>query len=91
VNKGDIARIVAYNEGITIEKSNRIVSLVFKAISEKIADDNVVIVGFGTFSKSERKRRTGRNPKNGEPIEIPAKTVPVFRPGKELKEKVKAE
>jgi DNA-binding protein HU-beta len=49
----------------------------------------VKLVGFGTFSVSNRKARMGRNPQTGEEIQIPARKVPVFRPGKELKEAVK--
>jgi DNA-binding protein HU-beta len=50
--------------------------------------DGVKLVGFGTFSTSKRKARTGRNPQTGEAIKIPARTVPVFRPGAELKQKI---
>ena len=49
----------------------------------------VVLVGFGTFTTSKRKARTGRNPQTGEKIKIKAKTVPVFRAGKALKDAVK--
>lgn len=51
--------------------------------------DGVKLVGFGTFSVSARKARVGRNPQTGEEIQIPARKVPVFRPGKELKESVR--
>jgi DNA-binding protein HU-beta len=50
--------------------------------------DGVKLVGFGTFTTSKRKARTGRNPQTGEAIKIPARTVPVFRPGTILKEAV---
>lgn len=46
---------------------------------------DVQFVGFGTFSSKKRSARTGRNPQNGEPIDIPEKTVPVFKPGSTLK------
>jgi len=49
----------------------------------------VTLVGFGTFTVSHRKGREGRNPRTGEKIKIAAKNVPVFKPGKELKAKVK--
>jgi DNA-binding protein HU-beta len=52
-------------------------------------NDGVKLIGFGTFTVSKRKARTGRNPQTGETIKIPARTVPVFRPGNELKSKVK--
>ena len=50
--------------------------------------DDVVLVGFGTFSVKERAARTGRNPKTGEEIQIAASKVPSFKAGKGLKEAV---
>ena len=47
--------------------------------------DGVRLVGFGTFTISKRKARVGRNPQTGEELKIPARTVPVFRPGTALK------
>lgn len=49
---------------------------------------NITLVGFGTFTTSERQARKGRNPKSGEEIDIPASTVPKFKPGKALKDAV---
>ena len=51
--------------------------------------EEIRLVGFGTFKATKRKARTGRNPQTGRAIKIPARKVPVFRPGKELKSKVK--
>ncbi len=51
--------------------------------------DSVTLVGFGTFSVSKRNARQGRNPQTGATINIPARTVPVFKAGKGLKEAVK--
>ncbi len=51
--------------------------------------DDVTLIGFGTFTKSRRKARTGRNPQTGKEIRIPATTVPKFRPGREFKNYVK--
>ncbi|MDP8220753.1 MAG: HU family DNA-binding protein, partial [Candidatus Stygibacter frigidus] len=50
--------------------------------------DKVSLVGFGTFKVAERKARTGVNPSTGKKIKIPARKVPVFKPGKKLKESV---
>lgn len=50
--------------------------------------DDVTLVGFGTFSKSRRQERVGRNPQTGAEITIPATTVPRFKPGKDFKETV---
>ena len=50
--------------------------------------EGVKLVGFGTFKTTFRNARIGRNPKTGEEVKIPARNVPVFKPGKELKEKI---
>ena len=50
--------------------------------------DTVTLVGFGTFAVKERAARTGRNPKTGEPLNIPASKVPSFKAGKGLKDAV---
>ena len=47
--------------------------------------DGVKIIGFGTWKTAKRKARVGRNPQTGQEVKIPARTVPVFRPGNELK------
>ena len=52
------------------------------------AGDRVQLLGFGTFEKRERPARTARNPRTGETIEIVAASVPAFKPGKALKDKV---
>ena len=57
-----------------------------KALKEK--DGKLPLIGFGTFSKSHRKARTGRNPQTGEEIQIKAHNVVSFKPGKKLKEAV---
>ena len=59
------------------------------AIVESLAsEDKVQLVGFGAFEVKKRAERTGRNPKTKEPIPIPASQVPVFKPGKALKDAV---
>ena len=62
------------------------ISSVEKSLKKK---DSVVLTGFGTFSVMKRKARTGINPATGQKMNIPAKTVPKFRPGKKLKTLVK--
>jgi DNA-binding protein HU-beta len=61
------------------------IDIVTKNIKKK---EGIKLVGFGTFAVSNRKARVGRNPQTGQEIKIPARRVPVFRPGKELKELV---
>ncbi len=59
---------------------------VTKALKKK--DGKVTLVGFGTFSKSRRKARKGRNPQTGEPIKIKASNVVKFKAGKKLKDAI---
>lgn len=90
MNKAELVEAMAKVTGSTkadTEKSlDAFIEVVTKNIKKK---DGVKLVGFGTFSVSARKARMGRNPQTGEEIQIPARKVPVFRPGKELKESVK--
>ena len=65
------------------------VKLVLDQISESLAkQDRVEIRGFGSFSLHFRPARTGRNPKTGDAVQIPAKYVLHFKPGKEMRERV---
>lgn len=65
------------------------VDAALEAITEALAaGDSVRLVGFGSFEAKERKERTGRNPKTGEPVTIPASRAPVFKAGKQLKDAV---
>ena len=62
---------------------------VFELVAEGLAKgEKIDLRGFGTFSVRESAARSGRNPQTGEPIKIPARRVPAFKPGKELKDKV---
>jgi integration host factor subunit beta len=65
------------------------VKLIIEEIGGALMDNQrVEIRGFGSFSLHHRPPRLGRNPKTGEPVSIPAKSVPHFKPGKELRERV---
>jgi integration host factor subunit beta len=65
------------------------VKLILDQISHALARrDRVEIRGFGSFSLHHRSQRTGRNPKTGEAVYIPAKHVPHFKPGKAMRERV---
>lgn len=71
----------------------RDVELAVKTILEHMAErlangDRIEIRGFGSFSLHFRPGRVGRNPKTGAPVSLPAKYVPHFKPGKELRERV---
>ena len=85
MNKGDLINEVA--KVISSKKeAKEAVECVFSTITDALnRQQNVTLVGFGTFKVDNRKARTGRNPQTGEPIEIKAKNVPKFVPGKALK------
>jgi len=90
VNKGELIDKVAKEIDYTKVETKGIVECVFKNITDCLAKgDAVRLIGFGTFEVRKRAAREGRNPQTGERVAIPAKSVPVFKAGKELKEKVK--
>jgi integration host factor subunit beta len=65
------------------------VKTVLEHMAERLANgDRIEIRGFGSFSLHYRPGRVGRNPKTGTPVSLPAKYVPHFKPGKELRERV---
>lgn len=67
----------------------RIVSSVFEEITDALAaGDRVELRGFGAFSVKERDARTGRNPRTGESVEVPAKRAPFFKTGKDLRDRM---
>jgi len=67
----------------------RIVSTIFDSISEALSrGDRVELRGFGAFSVKHRDGRVGRNPRTGESVEVPEKSVPFFKTGKELRERL---
>ena len=87
MNKADVTEEVANQTGLTKKTSRKAVDAVISAITDSLArEERVTLVGFGTFQVMERKTRKGVNPQTGKTIEIPAKRVPKFRPGKSLRE-----
>jgi len=89
MNKAELIEEVANQTGLTKRTSGKAVDAVVSAISDCLArGEKVTLVGFGTFGVRQRKARTGRNPQTGATIEIQAKRVAKFLPGKTLKERV---
>ena len=89
MNKGDLINKVAEEANLTKAQATEALACVINCIGDSLKDgDKVSLVGFGTFSTSDRAARTGRNPKTGEAIQISARTVVKFKPGKELTESV---
>uniref|UniRef100_A0A7C3MNT0 HU family DNA-binding protein n=1 Tax=Dictyoglomus thermophilum TaxID=14 RepID=A0A7C3MNT0_DICTH len=90
MKKADFIAKVAEKAKITKKEATKVVNAVLETITEALSKgDTVQFVGFGTFSVRKRAAREGRNPRTQQPIKIPATKVPVFRPGKELREAVK--
>lgn len=78
------------NSGLRREEVERVVDVVFDEIARRLADDGrVELRGFGVFSTRERVSHRGRNPRTGDAVEVPAKRVPFFKPGKEMRARLK--
>ncbi|MEK9679880.1 MAG: HU family DNA-binding protein [Rhodospirillaceae bacterium] len=89
MNKNDLIAEVANSAGLSKADAGKAVDGVFDAISGSLQGGGEVrIVGFGTFSVANRKATTGRNPRTGETIQIPASKQPKFKAGKGLKDAV---
>ncbi len=89
MNKSDLIEFVAKATHLTKSDSEKAVNAVFKGITTSLSKgDEARFVGFGTFSVSKRKARTGRNPRTGDALKIAASSVARFRAGKELKDKI---
>ena len=89
MNKGELVDKIAKDAKISkVQSSNALNAALDNVLSTLKKGSKVTLVGFGTFSVSSRKARTGRNPQTGAPLKIPAKKVPKFVPGAELKKAV---
>ncbi len=90
MNKAELIEQVASQTGLTKRTAGEAVDAVVSAISDCLArGKKVTLVGFGTFQVRNRKARRGVNPQTRESINIPAKKVTKFVPGKNLKNRVK--
>ena len=84
-----VARLTQANPHLYQRDVERIVSTIFDEISAALArGDRVELRGFGAFSVKNRPARTGRNPRTGEPVHVEEKSVPFFKTGKELRERL---
>jgi len=89
VNKTELVAEVAKKADISKEAAALAVDATFDNITAALrSGDTVRIVGFGNFQVAQRKASTGRNPRTGEEIHIPASRVPKFKAGKALKDAV---
>lgn len=88
MNKADLIEAVAKDCAMTKKDATSAVEATLSNIKKGVKKGNVQLIGFGSFAVSRRKARTGRNPQTGETIQIPARRVPGFKPGKELRDRV---
>ncbi len=89
MNKSELIDAIAESADISKAAAGRALDAVISSITGALKNgEQVVLVGFGTFSVKERAARTGRNPQTGEPIEISAARIPGFKAGKALKDAV---
>jgi len=91
MTKADLVEQVAdaIGPGITKKDCALVVDGLLNAIKNALSEhENIEIRGFGTFKVRERKSRMARNPRTGEPVEVPARVVPIFKPSKDLRMQV---
>jgi len=92
MNKNDLVAYVSDTTGLAKGDATKAVDAVFDGISGALRDGvEVRLVGFGTFSVTERAASEGRNPRTGDKIDIPASRMPKFKAGKGLKDLVNGE
>jgi DNA-binding protein HU-beta len=85
MNKGELISAIAASAGLTKADSEKALNAITSSISSSLKKgERVGLVGFGSFSVSQRAKRTGRNPQTGKEITIPAKKVVKFKPGADL-------
>ena len=86
MNKADLIDRLAKQANISKAQSEQFLNVALDIIQQSVSSgEDVKLVGFGTFDRSQRKARKGRNPKTGTEVQIPATAVPRFRPGKEFR------
>lgn len=84
-----IARLAELNPSLYHRDLEQLVNTVFDTITEALENgDRVELRGFGAFSLRERKARVGRNPRTGESVDVDAKTIPFFKMGKGMRERL---
>ena len=89
MTKADLIDRVLQATDMSRKESEIVVETVFESIVKSLrAGAKIEIRGFGSFRTRERKARVGRNPKTGARVEVPAKTIPFFKPSKDLKDLV---
>lgn len=89
MTKSELIDALAQRSSLTKARAELVVNCVFDAMTEALQrGEGIEIRGFGSFTVRPYKPYSGRNPRTGEPVEVPAKRLPFFKVGKELKELV---
>jgi len=90
MTKAELVDKIAEESGITKAVAAKVLDSIVEGITEELKQDDgkVTLVGFGTFSKVNRKARKGRNPQTGQEIQIKASSAVKFTPGKKLKQAI---
>jgi integration host factor subunit beta len=89
MNKSDLMMALKENINLSRQEAENIVNVFFQSIEDSLGDGSrVEIRGFGSFTVNGYRSYVGRNPKTGQKIRVPAKKLPFFKVGKELKEMV---
>jgi len=89
MTKKDIAKAIAEAAGITLAQAREIVQRVFESIIETLVKDGrIELRNFGVFKVKKRKPRQGRNPRTGEKVLVPERTIVTFKAGQEMEERV---
>lgn len=87
MNKTALVNYIANKTGLTKKDVNSALDAMTEAVIETVANkDSVTLTGFGTFLSVHRKKTRKRNPKTGDPVDVPAKDVAKFKPGKGFRE-----
>jgi DNA-binding protein HU-beta len=90
MNKAQLVATIASKTGLTKKDvSNVLETFVDTVVSTVSKNDTVTLTGFGTFKSVHRSASVKRNPRTGDPVNVPARNVPKFTPGKAFKESVK--
>ena len=92
MTKAELVEEVSEKTGLPKKQAEIVVNTVFESIVETLkTGEKIELRGFGSFRIRQRDSRTGRNPKTGDKVEVPAKRIPYFKPGKELRELLNTE
>ncbi|HSL81823.1 MAG TPA: integration host factor subunit beta [Thermoanaerobaculia bacterium] len=87
MTKAELVEEVARSTDLTKKHAEIIVNTVFESIVDSLkAGEKIELRGFGSFRIRRRGSRIGRNPKTGDRVKVPAKRIPYFKPGKDLRE-----